>query len=85
MDAKNYGGELGSEIVIASKPFHTLALPGFIAELDGIAQGVLTYDVEGKKCEIVSLNSTISGKGIGTALIDAVKKYAKERNGKISG
>ena len=70
----------GSEVVIASKPFNTMKLPGFIAEIDGKLIGVLTYNIANEKCEIVSLNSSVEGKGIGTALIKKVKKFAKEKN-----
>lgn len=67
-----------SEMVAASKLFNTLTLPGFVAELDGQLAGAVTYDIANGKLEIVSLNSTKAGKGIGTALIEKVKKFAEK-------
>lgn len=40
--------------------------------------GLLTYNVEDKECEIVSLDSSIPGIGIGTALVDELIDAAKE-------
>lgn len=69
----------GSEMVVASKLFNTLVLPGFIAEREGKPVGVLTYDLAHGKCEIVSLNSIVEGKGVGTALVEKMKEIAKEK------
>lgn len=52
--------------------------PGFIAENDGTFAGLITYDIQGEHCEITSLNSVQSGLGVGSALIDIMKKTAKE-------
>jgi GNAT superfamily N-acetyltransferase len=70
----------GSEIVVASKTFNTLKLPGFIAEIDGQNGGILTYNVARNKLEIVSLNSVIEGKGLGSALIEKAKETVKKQN-----
>ncbi len=43
-------------------------------------EGLITYIIENDNCEIVSLNSLIEGKGIGTRLVDAVKTIARENN-----
>ena len=40
---------------------------------------MLTYRIEGRDCEIVTIDSTAHGEGIGTALIDAVNKRAKAK------
>lgn len=69
----------GSEMVVASKLFNTLELPGFIAEINNQLIGVITYNVEEKKLEIVSLNSTLEGKGVGSSLIEKIKKLAGEK------
>jgi len=68
----------GSEIVVAKG---RVTRP---AELDGVAAfkgkdpvGLLTYRIEGPDCEIVTIDSSAQGKGIGTTLIDAVKEKAK--------
>jgi len=41
--------------------------------------GLLTYRIEDPECEIVTLDSTAEGEGIGTALINAVKETAKAK------
>lgn len=70
----------GSEMIVASKDFNTLKLPGFIGEIDGQPGGVLTYNIDQNKLEIVSINATIQGKGIGSALIEKSKDVAKKEN-----
>ena len=57
----------------------TTALPGFVSLADTGITGVITYNIEGEKCEIVTLNSFDENKGIGTALIHAVLTAAKKR------
>ncbi|MDZ4227783.1 MAG: GNAT family N-acetyltransferase [Candidatus Levybacteria bacterium] len=68
-----------SEMVVASKLFNTLTLPGFVAEFNGQLTGIATYNIANGRLEIVSLNSTKEGKGIGTALVERAKELAKER------
>lgn len=53
-------------------------LPGFITESETRPVGLLTYQKEGDKVELVSLNALTPGKGIGTALIEELKTKAKE-------
>lgn len=70
----------GSEMIVASKLFNALTLPGFIAEIDNKPTGIVTFDITDGKLEIVSLNSILEGRGIGSALIEKVKKLAREKN-----
>jgi N-acetylglutamate synthase-like GNAT family acetyltransferase len=51
-------------------------LPGFTATQKDKPIGLVTYLIEGKECEIVTMNSLVEGKGIGSALVDAVKSAA---------
>ncbi|GHO94755.1 N-acetyltransferase [Reticulibacter mediterranei] len=68
----------GSNIIISRGTFYTAdALPGFIAVEDGKRVGLITYHIQGNECEVVSVDSTRPGKGIGTALIDAVRQEAQ--------
>ena len=72
----------GAEVVVAhGKIYHAAELPGFIAEMDGEKAGLITYHIAGDRiageaCEIVTLDSLNEGRGIGTALIEAVKAVA---------
>jgi len=66
----------GPNVVTRGKLHRADALPGFIAVQDSKPAGLITYDIVGERCEIVTMNSLVEGKGIGSALIDAVKSVA---------
>lgn len=51
--------------------------PGFVALLKGEPAGVVTYRIDGNDCEMLSLNSVVEGRGVGAALIDALRKFAQ--------
>ena len=69
----------GAEIVVAhGVVYHPDELPGFIAWRGDEMVGLVTYHVEASACEIVTIDSTQPGAGIGTALIDAVKAFARQ-------
>lgn len=61
------------------KIIDTTKLPGFIFLDAENIQGVVTYNISDNECEIVTLNSLAENKGIGTALINAIIKTAKEQ------
>jgi GNAT superfamily N-acetyltransferase len=50
--------------------------PGFLALMEGRRVGLITYRIEGAECEIVNLNSLVEGMGVGSALVEAVRKVA---------
>jgi ribosomal protein S18 acetylase RimI-like enzyme len=51
-------------------------LPGLVAWLDGRPVGLLTYRVEGDSCEVVTIDASVRGKGVGTALLGAAEDAA---------
>jgi len=53
-------------------------LPGFVAWKQDERVGLLTYHIEGRICEIVSLESLREGIGVGTALLDSACQAADE-------
>jgi len=62
-------------------------LPGFMAIYTGDDKlrqgeivGLITYHIQGNRCEIVSLDSLIEALGIGSALIDSVQRAAKAKD-----
>lgn len=55
-------------------------LPGFVALLDGERAGLASYAVRGDECELVTIRSLHEGRGVGRALLDAVRDVA-EREG----
>jgi ribosomal protein S18 acetylase RimI-like enzyme len=70
----------GSAQVVNRETLHQAdTLPGFVALWEEKPAGLLTYNVIDNICEIVTLNSLIERKGIGSALIDAVRRQAISR------
>lgn len=51
-------------------------LPGFIAFLDGQRAGLVSYAVRDEECELVTIRSLLEGRGVGRALLDAVRDAA---------
>lgn len=68
----------GPEVVSHGKVHNLEEYPGFIAVKGKKRVGLVTYLIDGKECEITSMNSLLERKGIGTALLDAVRKAAIE-------
>lgn len=69
----------GSEKIISrGRVYYLTALSGFVAINSGKYLGLATYIVEKKECQITSLNSIVERKGVGTALVERVKKEAKK-------
>ena len=69
--------EWGSTQMVSRGRIHEVTdLPGFVAIYDGQPQGLITYNIEGDKCELVTLNSLIERQGIGSALINEVRSVA---------
>lgn len=71
---ENWGSE---KIVTKNTIYNATELPGFIAEQNNKPVGIALYKIENKECEIVLLESFIEKIGIGSALIDFIKKIAE--------
>jgi GNAT superfamily N-acetyltransferase len=71
---EHWGGE---EMIVHDQIFRPGQLDGFVME---DWTGVVTYIIKGDQCEIMSLDSLDEGRGIGTSLINAVTKEAKDRS-----
>jgi len=73
-----------SKMVVSSGVYDCADLAGF-AVLDDDAEiiGLITYDLRDGECEIISLNSTKEGKGIGTTLVSEVERVARENGCKL--
>ncbi|MFC4060089.1 GNAT family N-acetyltransferase [Planomonospora corallina] len=66
--------DFGSPVVVSRGVAHdATALPGFVAEVGGVAVGLATYRLAGNECEVV----TISGHGVGAELLAAVVEQAR--------
>jgi ribosomal protein S18 acetylase RimI-like enzyme len=53
-------------------------LPGFVATLDGAPAGLASYAVRGSECELVTIRSLREGRGVGRALLAAVRDAAAD-------
>jgi len=56
--------------------YHPQDLPGFVAIQEGEKVGLVTYNIEGESCEVVTIDSIRPSSGVGTALIEAVRDIA---------
>jgi GNAT superfamily N-acetyltransferase len=65
----------GDEMIVHGEVFRPEQLQGFVTE---DWDGVVTYCIRSGECEIISLDSLREGRGIGTALINAVIAEARE-------
>lgn len=75
--ADNWGSPIS---VSKGKAHNTAILPGFICRENDKIVGLITYFMENNDCEIVTLNSEINNKGLGTKLLNKVIAKAKENN-----
>ena len=67
----------GSTIILSRGRVHQAdGLPGYILWDKEMRMGLITYHIEDDSCEIVTLDSLAKGKGIGTALIEAIRDRA---------
>ncbi|CAG0976993.1 diamine N-acetyltransferase [Anaerolineales bacterium] len=70
---ENWGADF---MVLHGESIRFDQVEGFIF---GDWDGLLTFQIRGDECEIVSLDSLKEGQGIGTALIESVVEEAKSR------
>ncbi len=69
----------GSTRVVTRGRVHDLeTTPCYVAENDGELVGVLTYQIYGKECELITMNALQKGVGIGTELLDKLRETAKQ-------
>jgi N-acetylglutamate synthase-like GNAT family acetyltransferase len=68
----------GGPTVVSREHEHVVAeLVAYIAERQGDRVGLLTLFVEGERCEVVTLNSLLPGRGVGQALMRAAAEHAR--------
>lgn len=68
----------GGCVVVHGIVYRPETLPGFIIVEHSEPVGLVTYHVAGKDWEIVTLDSLRQGKGVGTALLEALREAAQE-------
>lgn len=70
----------GSDVVVAhGEVYEPASLPGLVAEENDRPVGLLTYHVEDDVCEVVTIDAFERRRGIGTALIEALKSDGHDR------
>jgi GNAT superfamily N-acetyltransferase len=70
----------GSTTIISRGVLHAAdELPGFVAVEENVPVGLLTYRFEAGACEVVSLDSLVEGRGIGSSLLKSVEQVAREK------
>ena len=68
----------GGDPVITPDGVHVVRdLPGFVAEEEGGLVGLVQYRIKAGDCEIITLASLRSGRGIGSELVTAVRAVAE--------
>lgn len=67
-----------TSVVSRGQSYYAHLLPGFAAEQDGEVVGLATYRIEGEECELMTLDATEPGEGVGSALLESVKEAARE-------
>ena len=65
-----------NKVVSREKVYFIDQLPGFIAIHKDKRVGLLTYKINNKECEIITLNSLIENRGIGSDLLDKIEKFS---------
>jgi ribosomal protein S18 acetylase RimI-like enzyme len=67
----------GAPVVVSRGRVHRPAeLPGFVAHAGADLFGLLTYEVRGDECEVVTIDSLVEDQGVGSALLAAAKDAA---------
>jgi len=70
--------QFGSTVVVSrGRLHHADQLQGLIGLHDGIPSALLTYDITGDECEVVSLHSARPGHGLGTRLLECAAEEAR--------
>jgi GNAT superfamily N-acetyltransferase len=55
-------------------------LPGFVAFINNMPAGLVTYHIVSQEFELVTLDSLAEGRGVGSALIQAVIDVARQQS-----
>jgi ribosomal protein S18 acetylase RimI-like enzyme len=70
---QNWGS---TRVISRGRMYHPEKLPGFVATIDGKSVGLLTYEISNGECEVVTVNSVSERLGIGSGLLEAVRRVA---------
>jgi ribosomal protein S18 acetylase RimI-like enzyme len=65
------------EVVSRGRVHRPAELPGFVAHAYADFFGLVTYEVRGRECEIVTIDSFVEDQGVGSALLAAATDAAR--------
>ena len=65
-----------NKVVSRGLVYYPQDLPGFVALHESEKVGLVTYNITGASCEIVTIDSIRPSSGVGSALIEAVRDIA---------
>lgn len=68
----------GPEMVSRGRLYRVDTFPGFVAVRAREPVGLATYRVDGEECELLFIESLAEGIGVGSALVEAVRRAAAE-------
>lgn len=71
---------LGPEIVSSGRKYHARDLDGLIERREGRIAGLVTFRCDEQGLEVLTLNATRSGAGVGTSLMLAAIDIARRRD-----
>jgi len=74
--SENWGSPM---IVTRGRIYDSAELSGFVFKSNDEIIGLITYTIENNECIILTLDSKMENKGLGTSLINKVIGYAKEK------
>lgn len=66
-----------TQIVTHGQIHQAERLPGFVAEVHDERVGLVTYRIDGRECQVVTLNSLRAGIGVGSTLLGAAREAAR--------
>jgi len=66
-----------TKMVVRGRVVDMTLLDGFVAWEGGAIAGLVTYEIRDRECEIISLDSVLEDRGIGTALLNRVIQTAR--------
>ena len=68
----------GETVVSRGRTWRLADLPAFLASIDGEPVGMAMWSVGGDECELVSIDAAVRDRGVGTALLRAVRRAAAD-------
>ena len=71
-------GTWGETVVSRGRSWRPADLPAFVATVGDEPAGLVTWRVEDDEAELVSIEARVAGRGVGTALLRAVRAAAAD-------